>query len=128
MTIARMRRILYATDFSLSSRRALREARGLARRAKDRLLLLHVMEPPSPFLGDELPGSYVELLAAARRAAERRLAAVVRRAGSDGIQVERVLAEGTAAEEILRKARRWRADAIVIGTHGRTGLARVLMG
>ena len=124
----RMRRILHATDFSGASTPAMAKALALAKAERARLLLLHVLEPPSPFVGDDLPGSYLELQAAARRGAERRLAAAAGRAKKTGARVEAKLVAGAPSEEIVRAARRWRPDVIVIGTHGRTGLGRVFMG
>jgi nucleotide-binding universal stress UspA family protein len=124
----RTRRLVHATDFSTASRSAFAEAMALARRDGARLCLLHVLVPPSPFLGDHLPASYQELERAARRDAERRLAAAVDRAKEAEIRVEAKLVQGIPSEEIIRFARRWRPDLLVIGTHGRTGLGRVFMG
>jgi nucleotide-binding universal stress UspA family protein len=126
--MARLRRILHATDFSRASRRAFSTAVGTAKRERARLVLLHVMVPPSPFTGGELPPSYLELEARARRDAERRLARCVAEAERAGVRVDARLVKGVPAEEIVRAARRETPDLIVIGTHGRTGLGRVLMG
>lgn len=126
--MTRARRLLHATDFSRASRPAFVKALELAKADRARLCLLHVLVPPSPFLGDELPASYLDLQARARRDAERRLAALVAQAKKAGVRVEAELTEGVPFEEILRAARRHRADLIVIGTHGRTGLGRIFMG
>jgi nucleotide-binding universal stress UspA family protein len=122
------RHILHATDFSRASRPAFIKALALAKQDRARLCVLHVLVPPSPFLGDRVPQSYLELEARARRAVERRLAALVTHARKAGVRAEARLIEGMPSEEILRAARRQRADLIVIGTHGRTGLGRFLMG
>lgn len=123
-----MRTILVATDFSAASRPAFAAALDLARRDGARLVVLHVMMPPSPFVGDELPGSWLELEARARRDAERRLAAAVSQAERAGIATTGTLVKGAPAEVIVRVARREGADLIVIGTHGRSGLGRLFMG
>lgn len=123
------RRILHPTDFSRASAPALRRAVTLARACRAPLVLLHVMTPPSPFIAeDTLPSSYAELLILARRSAKRRLAAAVGRVRRTGVRVQAIFAEGLPADEILRAARRARADLIVMGTHGRTGVSRVFMG
>jgi nucleotide-binding universal stress UspA family protein len=125
----RYRRILHATDFSTASGPALAEAVRLAREHSAELAILHVLVPPSPFVVDELPSSYLELEASARREAERRLAAAVATASNAGVRAQpRLLVGGAPADEIVRAARRWPADLIVIGTHGRTGLGRLFMG
>ena len=121
------RKIVVATDFSAASRRAFSAALDLARRDGARLVVLHVMMPPSPF-GDDLPGSWIELEARARRDAERRLAAAVSQAERARIATTSTLVKGAPAEVIVRVARREGADLIVIGTHGRSGLGRLFMG
>ena len=123
-----MRKIVVATDFSAASRPALATALDLARRDGARLVVLHVMVPPSPFAGDDLPASWLELEARAQREAERRLAAAVSRAERSGIATTGTLVKGVPADVIVRVARREGADVIVIGTHGRSGLGRLFMG
>jgi nucleotide-binding universal stress UspA family protein len=125
------RAIVHATDFSPASRRALRVAIAWARRDAARLVLLHVLTPPSPFLAadEALPRPTWEALeAAVRKDAQqrlRRLAAAARRAGA---RVETALRRGIPADEVARFARRHRVAVIAIGTHGRAGLARAFMG
>lgn len=58
--------------------------------------------------------------------AERRLRAI--KPGSKGVQFEHRLVRGEPAREILRLAKDENADLIVMGTHGRTGMLRALMG
>ncbi len=124
----RRREILYATDFSIASQAAFAEAIALARGARARLAVLHVMVPPSPFMADELPASWVELEARAHRDGERKLAAAISRAERSGVEARGELVKGIPAETIVRAARRARAEVIVIGTHGRSGLGRLFMG
>ena len=123
-----MRKIVVATDFSAASRPAFAAALDLARRDGARLVVLHVMMPPSPFVGHDLPGSWLELEARAKRDAERRLAAAVSQAERFGIATTGTLGNGAPAEVIVRVARREGADLIVMGTHGRSGLGRLFMG
>jgi universal stress protein A len=123
------RRILHPTDFSRASAPALRRAVALARACRALLVLLHVMTPPSPFIGEGTPpSSYADLLIVARRSARRRLAAALARVRRERVRAQAIFAEGLPADEILRAARRARADLIVMGTHGRTGVSRVFMG
>jgi nucleotide-binding universal stress UspA family protein len=87
------------------------------------------MTPPSPFISEDiLPSSYADLLRVSRRSAERHLAAARARVRGERVRVRTMLVEGLPADEILRAARRARADLIVMGTHGRTGVSRVFMG
>lgn len=102
----------------------------LARREGGVLLLLHVLTPPSPFVrrSGRPPASYLDLLAVARGEARRRLTVILARARAVGVRARAQLVEGGAVERILGMARRWRPDVIVIGTHGRSGVRRFLMG
>jgi len=123
-----MRKIVVATDFSASSRPAFAAALDSARRDGARVVVLHVMTPPSPFVGDDLPGSWLELEARARQDAERRLAAAVSKAERSGVATTGALVKGAPAEVIVRVARREGANLIVLGTHGRSGLGKLFMG
>jgi nucleotide-binding universal stress UspA family protein len=114
--------ILCATDFSAASRHALKLAFKLARDHDARVVLLHVVEPP--FFGDE-PLSLTTTLDKMRAEAGRLLASTPR---PSDIETEHVIAEGDPVSEILHAAAEEQADFIVLGTHGRTGLTRLLMG
>lgn len=105
-------------------------ALGLARSAHATLLLLHVLTPPSPFAppGGKIPSSYLVLIDAARRDARRRLAKLLEHARAAGARARATLVAGGPAAEILKAGRGWRPDLIVIGTHGRGGVRRFLMG
>ena len=113
--------ILFPTDFSPASEAALDYAISLARDANARLLLLHVAEP-LPVYGD-VP--YYGVAEPDKTELERRLHAVP---VDPRVQVERHLVVGDAPEQILAEAAKEEADMIVMGTHGRTGLMRLLMG
>ena len=120
--------VVFATDFSTASRRAFEQAVAFGRRARSRLVVLHVLVPPSPFSSGKPPESWVELEASARRDAERRLEAVVAAARRAGAVALGELVEGSPAEAITRAAGRLGAGLIVIGTHGRSGVGRLFMG
>ncbi len=126
----RLRRILAATDFSPASARAVAKAIELARASHAQLILAHVLAPVTPILGDGYipPSTYERLAEASRRTARRRLEALRGRAAKAGVQATMLVLDGVAADQITRAARKRRADLIVIGTHGRTGFARFLLG
>jgi nucleotide-binding universal stress UspA family protein len=115
--------ILHPTDFSKPSEYALRFACALARDYDARIILVHVVEPPV-FYGElgmtvPLPSNFHEHL-------HERLARLI--PADSGIPVQTILVEGSAAKEILRVAEDQHCDLIVLGTHGRSGLSRVLLG
>jgi nucleotide-binding universal stress UspA family protein/quercetin dioxygenase-like cupin family protein len=116
--------ILHPTDFSENSRCAFETACALARANHATLLVLHVMMPAvSPVL-QELPPDPLRSVES-----QSSLATLPWPQASDPhLRVEHRLAEGDAAEEILRLTEALRCDLIVMGTHGRTGLGRLLTG
>jgi nucleotide-binding universal stress UspA family protein len=127
----RIRRILHATDFSRASTPALRWAVELARSNRSQLLVLHVMTPPvlgMPGEGYVSPTLYERLETSARAEARKRLDAVVAKARKGGARASGLLLEGVPHELIARAARSRKADLLVIGTHGRSGLAKLFLG
>jgi nucleotide-binding universal stress UspA family protein len=115
--------ILHPTDFSAASRYALELALSLARDHDSRVVLLHVLE--RPFYGDE-PVLLTRTLEDLRAEAEYWLDTLSKPTAD--IETEHMTAEGDPVAEILRVATEEQADLIVLGTHGRTGLRRLLMG
>jgi nucleotide-binding universal stress UspA family protein len=124
------RAIVYATDFSSASRAALTKAIELARRDRAPLVIAHVMSPPVAMLGDGYvsPTTWDELYRGYRKTSQKKLDAVVAKARGAGVRARGMLLEGVAHDQILRAARRLRAGLLVVGTHGRSGVARFFLG
>ena len=125
------RPILHVSDFSTASAPAFRKAVALAKSMRRPLVIAHVTVPVSLITGDMwyVPRQlYNELHRSIELAAGRRLDRLLRRARRAGLRVSGVLRDGTVAEQILRLARGCHAEMIVMGTHGRTGLRRMLLG
>jgi nucleotide-binding universal stress UspA family protein len=119
----RLKTILHPTDFSPTSEHALKVAASLARDYGARLVVLHVTPPPVVVYGEGVvPPDPVQHRETARRMLDEI------RPLHGAVEVERKLLEGDAVWEILRMAAELPCDAIVMGTHGRTGLGRLLMG
>jgi nucleotide-binding universal stress UspA family protein len=124
-----IRRILHPSDFSPASRAAFTRALALAKENRAQLVITHVIAPIVP-MGDGYmsPQVYEEVDAASRKYGQKHLGTLVAQAKRAGVRATSVLLEGNAADRIVRAARSKRADMIVMGTHGRTGLARLLLG
>jgi len=117
------KKILFPTDFSTSSDAGLRHATALARESGATLLVLHVEEPPLAYGGGEM---YYGVPNPDHAAINRMLKAIV--PTSPDVKYEHRLVVGEPASEIVRIAEQEGVDMIVMGTHGRTGLRRMLMG
>jgi nucleotide-binding universal stress UspA family protein len=115
--------ILHPTDFSEGSDYAFRLACSLARDYGAKVVILHVVAPPVVAYGEGIvppePEDYQEALRAQLLEVQPR---------DPRVPVEHLFVEGEAATEILAAAVDTMADVIVLGTHGRTGLGRVMMG
>jgi len=125
------KRILVPVDGSPTSAKGLKEAIKLARESRAKLRLIHVVEEYAAFSAPELGANVGPLLDALKAAGRKALARVERSARAAGVRPETALVEdfgGRVADAIVRQAKRWRADLIVMGTHGRRGVKRVLLG
>ncbi len=122
------KKILCPTDFSEGSREALRLAIQLSKEHASELVLVHAWEPPYLF-GPEL-AAMPDLIESLRRDAEEGLAKWKLEAEQLGERsVSVMLLMGSPWVMITEAAKQDRAiDLIVIGTHGRTGLGRFLIG
>jgi universal stress protein A len=120
-----LKRILVPVDFSETSAAALRYGVELARGFKARLHLLHVPEHPGEAAEAEYPIGLFETM---QNAAHDRLRHLLTDADANELRPQCSMRLGTAPEEIVDYAQEHDIDLIVMGTHGRTGLARVLLG
>jgi universal stress protein A len=118
----RIATILHPTDFSALSEHAFHLGCSLARDHGGRVIVLHVAELPLFVPGNAMihppPGGIQEAIADRLRAIQ----------APDGVAIVHRLEDGDPVAEILRVAEETKCDMIVMGTHGRTGLAHLLMG
>ena len=114
--------VLHPTDYSERSEFAFRIACSLARDYRAKLILLHVALRSVTVEGEAAIAPRSEEYFQEQREILERVSVPAE------ARVERQLGEGDPAVEILRAAQAVKADLIVMGTHGRTGLSRLLMG
>jgi nucleotide-binding universal stress UspA family protein len=121
------RHILVPHDFSDTAQHALSLAVDLASKLGARVTVVHAYEIPS-FAYPDGVGLAAEVIGNIQRAARAALEGVAARIREPGVEVQAVLREGRAWSEINSAAKEVQADLIVMGTHGRQGLARALLG
>jgi len=127
-------KIVAATDFSEDSTLALTFAQELAAKFSAEIVLVHVDQPLAPVMMTPELGPAMDVGAMGRIAEEQRMLAqkeldkIAGKLREAGLKVKVQLKVGSPFMEILRAAQSENADLIVLGTHGRTGLAHVLMG
>jgi len=122
-------RIIVPTDFSSCSEEAWRLAQRLAGMSGAELVLTHVLtEAPLFREGPFIMPKVREVFEAARSFADAALQEWVAKARAEGLSARAALRTGVAYQEIVTLAVDERADLIVIGTHGRGGIDRALLG
>ena len=126
-----MSRILHPTDFSPASRAAFAKAVQLAKKDRSELVIAHVLPPvlaASDGFSFVTPQVYEQIEQGNRQHGKKQLDRLVAKARKAGVRARGLLLEGLVHERIVRTARAQHVDMIVIGTHGRTGLTRLVLG
>jgi len=126
-----IRSILVPTDFSECGNYALSYAASLARSFNASIICVHVIEPIVPTVGysgmtEPLP--IADISEQLEDSAERELPKLAECEDCAGLDIEEVIVHGEAASEIVRVAKERKVDLIVVSSHGRTGLGRILFG
>lgn len=127
----KIRSILLPTDFSDCANFALPYATGIARATGASLICVHVVETVVPavgYSGMSEPLPIADLSEQLENSAERELPKIAECEECAGLNVEEVIVHGEAATEIVRVAKERGVDLIVVSSHGRTGLGRMLFG
>lgn len=127
MTTAIPRHILVPHDFSDTAQHALGFALEFAAKLGARVTVMHAYEIPSYAYPDGIALT-AEVVGNIQRAAGAALEGVVARSRRPGVDVQGLLRQGPAWSEINATAKDAHADLVIMGTHGRHGLARAFLG
>jgi nucleotide-binding universal stress UspA family protein len=127
------RRILVPLDGGVTSSHGLREATEVAKAHGARLRVLNVLDERVfvPMVEGYAMSNIEELIASLRAEGQKALDAASKAAEKEGLKAETYMVESrgrAVSDVILDEARKWRADLIVMGTHGRRGVNRLLLG
>jgi len=125
------KRILVPVDGSTTSMAGLDEALRLAKNQKARLRLLHIVDERMIFSNAEAGLNVEPVIDSLKKGGKRILERAAKLASARGVRADSELAENATsrvADVLVARARRWRADLIVMGTHGRRGVNRLVLG
>ena len=124
-----IRKVLFPTDFSEPSEAAWGFALSFAKEFRAEVVLLHVIAEP-PRLGEacEIGFTPERFLQVATQEAQHLMGDLVAKAADARVTITPRIRQGVEFREIIAAAREEGADLIVMGTHGRTGLAHALIG
>ena len=120
--------VLVPIDFSTTADRALEYAIALAQQLQARLTLLHVLDLTPVTMEEMTAGVAATYLDDLETDAQHLLQASRERVQRAGLQGESLLVQGTPTQTIVDTAGEQGVDLILMGTHGRTGLAHVFLG
>lgn len=124
-----MKTILVPIDFSEITERVIRLAAEIGQGVGATICLLHVAEPEPDFVGLEVGPQHVrDQKASELRSEHREIQERVSALRADGLEAHALLVQGATVEKILAEAHRLGAGLIVMGSHGRGGLRRALVG
>src|SRR5438445_3472206 len=126
-----LHRILLPTDFSGCANYALPYAAAIARTTKAQIICVHVVEPVVPavgYTGLAEPMPIADISEQLEDSAERQLPKLAECEECAGLDTEEIIVHGDAAAEIVCVAEEQEVDLIVISSHGRTGLGRMIFG
>ncbi|MEO7082128.1 MAG: universal stress protein [Flavobacteriales bacterium] len=124
-----MKNILVPLDLNAETDRVLERATEIAQAFGAKLWLLHVAAPDPDFVGYEAGPQYIrDVRAEALKEERAKLHRMVAELSASKIDTQPIMVMGPTVETILGEAERVHADLIVMGTHGRRGLAKAFLG
>ena len=127
----RLQKILLPTDFSGCANYAVAYAAAIARATRATIVCVHVVEPVVPavgYTGLAEPMPIADISEQLENSAERQLPKLSECEDCQGLNLEELIVHGDAAAEIVRVAAEHDVDLIVISSHGRTGIGRMIFG
>jgi len=130
-SLPRLEKLLLPTDFSGCANYAVPYAAAIARATNATIICVHVVEPVVPavgYTGLAEPMPIADISEQLEDSAERQLPKLAECEECAGLDLEEIIVHGDAAAEIVRVAAEREVDLIVISSHGRTGLGRMIFG
>lgn len=126
----KVRRVLHPSDFSSASAAAFKAALEMAKTNDAELMLVHVLTPVAPIVGEGYvsPKTYEEIEQSARAHGQKQLDGLIDKAKKAGVRATGTLLQGMPHDQVVRAAKSKHADVIVMGTHGRSGIAKLFLG
>jgi len=124
-----MKTILTAIDFSEITDAVVKYAIKFAKSYNGSIRLLHIAEPPSAFLGDDVGPQVVrDIKAATIKKEHKQLDTITELMEAEGIEVKSIIIQGSTVEKIIEQSEKANADIIILGSHGKGVIASAIMG
>ncbi|MEJ2138263.1 MAG: universal stress protein [Gammaproteobacteria bacterium] len=121
--------ILVGVDLSGCTDTIIEQAKALAKALSAKVWLIHVAEPEPDFVGyDAGPQSERDAIAKIFHREHTELQTLAKQLRADGVETTALLIRGPTAETILNEGSKLNADMVIVGSHGRGAMQRLLMG
>jgi len=122
-------KLLVAIDFSETTNKIIEHVKNLVCKTGSDIWLLHVAMPEPDFVGYDVgPETEREFIAKKFRDQHTKLEGIADGIRKDGIKVTPLLIQGPTVETILKQAEKLEVDAIIVGSHGRGAMYKLLVG
>jgi nucleotide-binding universal stress UspA family protein len=123
-----IKQILVPIDFSPTSEHALAYAVDFAKKVGAKITVMHAYELPVYGFPDGALVATADVAARILQSAQAGLTAAIEKHKGAGVEMTAVLRDGPPADEVAAVAKKSHADLVILGTHGRRGLRRAIMG
>ncbi len=124
-----MKNVLSAIDFSPITEKVIDYTKRIVAADNGKIRLLHVAEPPPEFLGEKFgPPVERELRAEVMKKHHKKLDELAASLSKEGFDVKPIIVQGATIETIIEQAEKGEADIIILGSHGKGPLAKIVMG
>lgn len=132
-----MKTILVPTDFSECAKCALNYAIIIAQKTKAQIILMHIVQQPhrpasfpktGKWMNDEHTEEQIPYMIKFLKAVKRKMKSAISSANADGIKITDIIETGHVSRAIKFASKKYKADLIVMGTHGAKGLNEVFIG
>jgi nucleotide-binding universal stress UspA family protein len=122
------KKILFPTDFSDVSQKALKYIKQLKGAGAQEVIVLHVIDEKELLVLSRVPDQYLQVTAQMEKEIAKDMAAVEADMTAEGFRVKLMLKKGRPFEEIMKAAAEEKVSIIVVGSHGRSNIGEMLMG
>jgi nucleotide-binding universal stress UspA family protein len=120
--------ILFPTDFSDVSQRAVKYIKQLKGAGAQEVIVLHVIDEKELLALSRIPDQYLQITAEMEKEIEKKMTSIVADMTAEGFHVKPKVKTGKPFKEIMTTAAEEKASLIIMGSHGRSNIEEMLMG
>ena len=124
-----MKRILVPIDFSDAAEKVINQTKKFAQTFDGKVMLIHVASPEPDFIGDEVGPQVIRDQKAEKIKSEhQKIQQFAKELQESDIEAIPLLVQGVIVDEIIKESKKYKADLIIMGSHGHSAMYNLLMG